>query len=94
MIKKESKKSEKDLEMVLSYKRLFKSEDGKRVFYDLCKSCNFHRQVFDPDPYSNAFNCGQHAIVQRLVDMMDISVDEFRHRIQQGKKEDYTSPLE
>jgi len=54
-------------EIILAYRRLFNTEDGKLVLNDMCKMCHFNASTFDPDPYQSANNEGKREVILRIM---------------------------
>jgi hypothetical protein len=84
----EEKEIRKQISLVRAYKRVFCTDDGKKVFADLCKSVHFNNRVFDPDPYVNAFNCGQYDVVKRIVHVMEMDLEELMKRVKDDNKKE------
>ena len=63
--------------MILTYKRVFDTQDGKKVLEDMFRACNFTTTSFTPDPYQTAFNEGARSVVLRLLDTLNINVEQL-----------------
>ena len=56
--------NKKDIEETIEiYKRIFKSDDGKKILSDLEKRCNVHNTSFSTDAHETSFREGQRSVV-------------------------------
>lgn len=79
----------KQKEAILRYQRVFNTEDGQRVLRDLLQSCNFTTTSFSTDPYQMAFNEGARSVVLRLLDTLNINIEQLeKHFKRQEELED------
>lgn len=54
-------------EMIRAYKRVFESEDGKKVLADLAKAGHVYRSTMDPNPNEVAYKEGERSMVLRIM---------------------------
>jgi hypothetical protein len=59
----------KDLKV--SYRKLFDSEEGKKVLKDLSRWCRLNERTFHPDPYITANNEGARSVILYINQMRD-----------------------
>lgn len=79
----------KQKEMILTYKRVFETQDGHKVLLDILKSCNFKNTSFTADPHLTAFNEGARSVGLRLLDTLNIDIEKLeKHLKQQEELED------
>lgn len=53
--------------MIRAYKRVFESEDGKKVLADLAKAGHVYRSTMDPNPNEVAYKEGERSMVLRIM---------------------------
>ena len=72
------------------YRKVFTSEEGKRVLADLSKICMYNSTTFVPnDPYSMAFNEGNRNIGNRLLGLVNaVSPEAFPLMMKESKAAD------
>lgn len=73
---------------VLAYKRVFESEDGKKVLKDLMKCSSFNRSSVGEDPYETYFNEGARSIILRILKTTSMSMDQIEDYIKEIEKGD------
>ncbi len=59
--------------MVECYRRLFRTDDGKKVLCDLMEVCGYARSSFDADPVKMSFYEGQRSVILRLVKTVNMT---------------------
>ena len=67
------KRIKKQKEMVSTYKRVFTSDDGRRILSDLMNVCGMQRSSFDSDPLKMAYHEGERAVVLRILKSVNVS---------------------
>lgn len=68
------------------YRRVFGTEDGKKVLDDIFESCGLHRQVAVPgDPHATYFNDGMRRVALRLSSILRMTDEEMRRLSVQGE---------
>ena len=81
MPKAKSRKSKTELRIakVMDYKKVFGSQQGKRVLYDLMDSSFVMRNTFDRNlqDKEHFFREGQRAVVLRILTVLETSEEEF-----------------
>lgn len=59
----------------LCYKRLFATDDGKRVLKHLMDTSFVLQSTYDPNPQTSAFKEGQRATVLAIFNMIEMPVE-------------------
>ena len=59
------------------YKKVFESEEGKRVLKDLEKKCMFNYSVFDKDSLVMAYQSGLRGVYISIVTLMNMDIEEL-----------------
>jgi len=86
----EKKVLRKQIDLLNCYKRVFETDDGKKVLNDLIKKSCFLMSTHVPgDPYSSANNEGKREIVLYILKVLETKPEMLRERIEQVKEEDY-----
>lgn len=92
MLEKMKKFFTKRKEMVLAYRRLFRTPDGDKVLKDLLEVCGYARSSFDIDPQKMAFHEGQRSVILRIVKTVNLTekdiLDMLRHMEQNMEEQD------
>lgn len=57
------------------YKKVFESEEGKRVLADLEKVCMFKSTTFDKEPGVMAFQEGLRGVYLHIITIMNLDVE-------------------
>lgn len=71
------------------YKRVFETEDGKKVLYDLMKFCNMLQPCFvKGDPYESTHNDGQRSVALFILTQMNVDTEALLKLIKQGEEND------
>ncbi len=65
-------KARRELEVRQAYKRLFESDDGKRVLEDMRHNLCADRTTFNANPTTHAFNEGGRYAVLLIENKMDV----------------------
>lgn len=60
-----------------SYQIVFGSPDGRLVLADLIAFCHGRKSEFDPDPRQHAFNSGKRAVLCRITEFMNLTLEEI-----------------
>lgn len=88
-----TKKSQKDERLekahakFIDYKRIFSSEQGKRVLADLIAQHFVMRPTYvRGDPQGTAFNEGQRDVVLRIMTIMGNDPTEFHNKMMESNK--------
>lgn len=74
-------------DMISRYKRLFNTEDGKKVLHDLMKSCNVMSSTLSPDPIEMAHNEGKREIVLRILRTIQTDPSQMEALLELGLSE-------
>ena len=59
------------------YKKLFESEEGKRVLKDLERVCLYRATTFDKDPGVMAFQEGLRGVYLHITTLMNMDIEEL-----------------
>lgn len=59
------------------YKKIFESEEGKRILEDLAKICHYRTPTFDKDALVMAFQEGLRTVYLHITTMMTIDIEEL-----------------
>jgi hypothetical protein len=70
-------------DLILCYKKVFKSEEGEKVLEDLRNTTGFHSGNFDKDPYAHAYNEGARSIVCRISNLVKTDLEKIREQMSQ-----------
>lgn len=57
------------------YKKVFSTEEGKRVLADLEKECFGKDSTFATDPYTSAFNAGNRAVLLHIETVLTLDIE-------------------
>lgn len=63
--------------MVLRYKKVFRSDEGKHILSDLMDVCGLNRSSFSTDPIQMAFYEGQRSVILRILKTVNITEKEL-----------------
>lgn len=74
-------------DMVKRYKRVFGSEDGKKVLHDLMKICNVMHSTLNADPLIMAHNEGERSIVLRILRTIQTDPRQMEELLKLGQSE-------
>jgi len=73
------------LDLILAYRQVFSTEQGKKVIDDLIKRFML-RSSMSLDPHQIAFQEGERNIVLMLLHTLNIDEEQLRERIKHAKK--------
>ena len=59
------------------YKKVFETEEGKRVLKDLQAKCMFNYSVFDKDSLVMAYQSGLRDVYLSIVNIMSMDIEEL-----------------
>ncbi len=88
---KELKKSQTKarLRKADTFQRLFESNDGKLVLYDLMRHFHFMRSSYDKDPLAMAFKEVERNVLLYIMSALKVDIEEAKQYIEQaGGKND------
>lgn len=54
-------------ETLRAYKRVFESDDGKKILGDMMKAHHIYRSTMDANPYEMAYREGERSVVLRIL---------------------------
>lgn len=76
-------------ELLLRYKRVFGSEDGKKVLYDLMKECGMLKSSFpnNGDVNETLYREGKREVVLRICRLVKMDVNQLDKLIEQQEQE-------
>ena len=60
-----------------AYQIVFGSPDGRIVLGDLISECFGRKSEFDPDPHIHAFNAGKRAVLMRIAEFTNLTMEEI-----------------
>ena len=72
---------------VIDYKTTFGTDSGKRVLYNLIKTCGYQLSSFSDDPYTTAFKEGQRNAVLHILNKLKTDPLELAKFIKEREKE-------
>ena len=75
-------------DLIIRYKRLFDTEDGKDVLKDLIRAGRVDASCFHPDPYETAYNEGARDIVLRILKTINTDPDAMEALFKLGQSEE------
>lgn len=75
-------------DLVLSYRRVFGSEEGKVVLNDLIKSFHILGPTFSKDPYEMAFREGGRNVVLKILHTLNVDPNKIQEMIDASKEEE------
>lgn len=68
-------------ERIRAYKRVFESEDGKKVLQDLMKSCHVFTSTMDESANEVIYREGSRSVVLRIMRTISINPSEFERML-------------
>lgn len=74
------------LQNVKNYKKVFGSETGKKVLWDLLKACGFMSDGFDENPNVTSYNSGARSMVLRILKIVEMNESELGAIISSQRK--------
>ena len=87
MVNKRDTVKEKRARLAIAYSKVFESEEGKIVLFDIMRVTGFDRTPFTPDPYEAAFNAGRQSIVHDIVRAMNLDLEKYLEVVSSSDKE-------
>lgn len=60
-----------------AYQVVFGTPDGRLVLGDLIAYCHGRKSEFDPDDRVHAFNSGKRAVLMRIAEFVNLSLEEI-----------------
>ena len=75
--------NQKQLDLVLKYKRVFDSEDARAVLLDLMETFNIFGGTYSSDPNAMYFKEGERSVVRYIMGKIDMDYEEFRKAIKE-----------
>ena len=78
------KKEDRQVDIVIDYKTVFKSESGKRVFYDLMKNNYMLSPTYTANLHEMALREGARNAVLRIMSILKVDVDKLDILIKEG----------
>jgi hypothetical protein len=78
---------QKQLDIVLKYKRIFDSEEGKAVLLDLMEKFHVYGGTYTPDPYNMYFREGERSVVRHIISAVDMDYEAFRKTLKEIEEE-------
>lgn len=63
------------------YKKVFETEEGKRVLKDLEKVCLYNATAFDKDPYVTAFQEGLRGVFLHIKTITEMDIEELERLV-------------
>lgn len=69
------------------YKRLFSTEDGKKILQDMILSSGVLQCSYTPDPYETAYNEGARSFVLRILKTLQTDPEVVAQLIRAGQSE-------
>lgn len=77
----------KKRDLIIRYKRLFATEDGKEILHDLMKACHVMNSTLDSDPIQMAHNEGARSIVLRILQTINTDPKQMEELLKLGQSE-------
>ena len=78
------KKESKQVDVVIDYKTVFKSEAGKRVLYDLMKNNYMLSPTYTTNVHEMSLREGARNSVLRIMSILKVDVDKLDNLIKEG----------
>jgi len=70
-------------ETIRAYKRVFESDDGKKILKDLMKACHFLSTTMHVNPNEAAYKEGERSVLLRILKTVKINADEVEHHLKE-----------
>jgi len=83
----DSEIAKKAIKVNLAYQKTFATPEGKTVIADLMTAFGFFSTTFDSDPQVAAFNEGARAAILRIVDTINIDIEEYIKMMETANQE-------
>lgn len=74
-------------DLIVKYKRLFHTDDGRAVLHDLMKSCHVMTSTLEKDPVLMAHNEGARSIVLRILRTIQTDPEQMEALLKMGQSE-------
>lgn len=81
------RRSRKPIDRAISYQSTFSTDEGSKVLLDLMKEHHMLNNTFCKDPYDSAFKEGERSVVLRIMQIMNINVDQLSKKIEEAVKQ-------
>ena len=75
-----------EADRIEAYQRLFATEDGQEVLYDLMRKCNFVKPTYDPDIHVAMINEGKREVILYIIEVLNRDVEELYKFVEQQEK--------
>jgi len=76
----------KKAQIIRAYREVFKSEAGKLVLNDLCKSCHIYTSTMDANANELAYKEGERSVVLRILRTIEIDPFELDRLIKKSEE--------
>ena len=76
------------VQKVRDYQTVFGSDKGKRILWDLMRTCGFASDGFDKDPYQMAYNSGAKSMITRILNVLEMEESSLNEMIKENRKAD------
>jgi hypothetical protein len=83
-----SKRDLQRLDAITQLQAVFDSEEGKKVLYELMKSCHMLHSTFDPNPQEMAYREGERSVVLRILNTLNVDPIQLLKRIEEGNQQE------
>lgn len=80
------KREKKITDTMIAYRSLFDSEDGKKVLYDLIKTCHVLTSTFDGDPNEMMYREGERSVVLRILKTINTDPQQIMKLMEEGNQ--------
>jgi len=71
----------------INYQRVFGSEEGKRVLYDMMEYHSFLKPTYEKgDPHETAFNEGGRNVILRILTYINADIEALEKRMKEGAR--------
>lgn len=74
----------KKLDLLAAYQAAFKSEDGKKVLYDLIRTHHIIGTIYSKDPQEMALKEGERNVVLRIMHFLNTDPEKFLKDVEQS----------
>lgn len=79
------KNRSKKVDLLLKYRALFNSDDGKAILEDLCRSCHVFSSTMGDNPQETAFNEGARSVVLRILKTINTDPEVIEYMLKEGQ---------
>lgn len=83
----DTKRADRASDLIRCYKKVFSTEDGKRVLYDLINSSGILNEGFTKNAGQMAYLSGRKSIVLNILGTLDTDPEMFREAILESQKQ-------